>query len=73
MSEVSLESLVGGVRALRERVQLLEDREAIHRRTREYMQAKHDAHWEDAVACFADDASPGRAVFSQAGAWLSET
>ena len=56
MSEPTLESLARELAALRSRVQLLEDREAIHRLTREYMQAMHDARWDDAVACFADEA-----------------
>jgi len=42
--------------ALRSRVRELEDREAVRQLTAEYMQAMHDARWEDAVACFADDA-----------------
>ena len=63
MSEPTLESLAaeiatlsGELTALRGRVQLLEDREEIHRLTREYMQAMHDARWDDAIGCFADDA-----------------
>jgi hypothetical protein len=65
MSEVTLDSLAAEVRALRERVQLLEDREAIHRLTREYMQAMHDARWDDAVGCFADDASYDHGVLGE--------
>lgn len=65
MSETTLESLASEVAALRARVQLLEDREAIHRLTREYMQAMHDARWEDAVACFADDASYDHGVLGE--------
>ena len=49
MSEITLESLAAEVNALRDRVRALEDKEAIHRLTREYMQAMHDARWEDAV------------------------
>jgi ketosteroid isomerase-like protein len=41
---------------LRARVCALEDREEIRQLTAEYMQAMHDARWEDALACFADDA-----------------
>lgn len=42
---------------LRARVRALEDREEIRQLTAEYMQAMHDARWDDALACFADDAS----------------
>ena len=42
---------------LRARVGELEDREEIRQLTAGYMQAMHDARWEDALACFADDAS----------------
>jgi hypothetical protein len=42
---------------LRARVRALEDREEIRQLTCEYMQAMHDARWDDALACFADDAS----------------
>jgi len=42
---------------LRARVRALEDREEIRELTSRYMQAMHDARWEDALACFADDAS----------------
>jgi len=41
---------------LRVRVSALEDREEIRQLTAEYMQAMHDARWEDALACFSDDA-----------------
>ena len=41
---------------LRARVRELEDREAVRELTARYMQAMHDARWDDAVACFADDA-----------------
>jgi hypothetical protein len=41
---------------LRTRVRELEDREAVRELTARYMQAMHDARWDDAVACFADDA-----------------
>lgn len=43
--------------ALRGRVQVLEDQEAIRQLTASYMQAMHDARWDDAVRCFADQAS----------------
>jgi hypothetical protein len=42
---------------LRARLRSLEDREQIRELTHRYMQAMHDARWEDALACFADDAS----------------
>ena len=42
--------------ALEASVTELRDREAIRELTARYMQAMHDARWEDAVACFADDA-----------------
>lgn len=42
---------------LRARVRVLEDKEEIRDLTSGYMQAMHDARWEDALACFADDAS----------------
>ena len=43
--------------ALRDRVRALEDKDEIRELTHAYMQAMHDARWEDALACFADDAS----------------
>ena len=42
--------------ALRGEVRRLGAIEAVRRLTTEYMQAMHDARWEDAVECFADDA-----------------
>lgn len=48
-----------------ERLRRVEDEQAIHRLTREYMQAMHDARWEDAVACFADDASYDHGVLGE--------
>ncbi len=63
--EPSLATLVDEVRHLRKRVQQLEDREEIHRLTREYMQAMHDARWSDAVACFAEDASYDHGILGE--------
>ncbi len=54
MQEIS--ELREELEALRARTRELEDREAVRQLTAEYMQAMHDARWEDAVACFADDA-----------------
>ena len=65
MSEITLESLAAEVNALRDRVRTLEDKEEIHRLTREYMQAMHDARWEDAVACFSDEASYDHGVLGE--------
>ena len=65
MSEPTLESLAAELSALRGRVQELEDREEIHRLTREYMQAMHDARWEDAVECFSDDASYDHGILGE--------
>lgn len=42
---------------LRSTVRTLQDREAIRELTARYMQAMHDARWDDVVDCFADDAS----------------
>ncbi len=51
-----LESLQAELHALNDRMRVLEDREQIRELTHRYMQAMHDARWEDAVECFADDA-----------------
>jgi hypothetical protein len=50
---------------LRRRVRELEDREQIRQLTAEYMQAMHDARWEDAVACFADRARYDHGVLGE--------
>lgn len=52
-----LNALKGELTALRAEVRRLGDVEAIRKLTSEYMQAMHDARWDDAVACFADEAS----------------
>ena len=56
MQEGSLEDLTEEIRKLRQRVQTMEDREAIRDLTASYMQAMHDARWEDALECFAEEA-----------------
>jgi hypothetical protein len=43
--------------ALKAEVRRLGDIEAVKKLTAEYMQAMHDARWDDAVACFSDRAS----------------
>ncbi len=43
--------------ALRAEVRRLSDTEAVKKLTAEYMQAMHDARWDDAVACFSDRAN----------------
>jgi hypothetical protein len=43
--------------ALTAEVRRLGDIEAVKKLTAEYMQAMHDARWDDAVACFSDRAS----------------
>lgn len=50
------DELISDMKLLQERVLELEDREAIRDLTGTYMQAMHDARWEDAVECFAEDA-----------------
>jgi hypothetical protein len=59
------EELLGELAALRQRVRELEDREAVRQLTAEYMQAMHDARWEDAVDCFARDASYDHGVLGE--------
>lgn len=54
MSEV--QQLRDEVEALRNEVGVLRDCEAIRQLTARYMQAMHDARWDDAVDCFAEDA-----------------
>lgn len=52
----AIEALRAELGALRKRVGEIEDRDAIRELTHRYMQAMHDARFEDAVDCFADDA-----------------
>lgn len=57
MDEQILKSLRDEIQALRARVQKLDDLEEIRNVTTRYMQAMHDARWQDAVDCFSDTAS----------------
>ena len=43
--------------ALKAEVRRLGNIEAVKKLTAEYMQAMHDARWDDTVACFSDRAS----------------
>ena len=61
----ALKSMQAELTALRARVHELEDREAIRQLTAEYMQAMHDARWEDAVACFAEEASYDHGILGE--------
>ena len=61
----ALQSMQTELTALRARVHELEDREAIRQLTAEYMQAMHDARWEDAVACFAEEASYDHGILGE--------
>ncbi len=65
MTEPTSAELLREIRALRGRVQELEDREAVRQLTAEYMQAMHDARWEDAVACFAQDATYDHGILGE--------
>jgi len=56
MSQLSLEKLAEEVAAVRAEMHDLRAREEIRQLTAQYMQAMHDARWEDAVACFSDGA-----------------
>ena len=58
-------SLQAEVATLRARVGELEDREAIRELTNQYMQAMHDARWDDALACFSDDASYDHGILGE--------
>jgi len=57
MSDEKLEAVLEELQSLRQRTRELEDREAIRELTARYMQAMHDARWEDAVACFSEQAT----------------
>ena len=52
----AIESLLAELASMKKRLTALEDRDAIRELTHRYMQAMHDARFEDAVDCFADDA-----------------
>ena len=56
MQEDHLEDLTKEIKKLQKRVQIMEDREAVRDLTASYMQAMHDARWEDALECFAEEA-----------------
>lgn len=45
------------VNALKAKLQVIEDKEAIRDLTHRYMQGMHDARWDDVVECFSEDAS----------------
>jgi hypothetical protein len=53
------------LKALRAEVRRLGDIEAVKKLTAEYMQAMHDARWDDAVACFSDHASYDHGLLGQ--------
>lgn len=61
----SSESLLVELAAAKKRLAVLEDREAIRELTHRYMQAMHDARWEDAVDCFADDAEYDHGILGE--------
>lgn len=65
MCETTLESLAAELETLRARTRDLEASEEIRQLTAEYMQAMHDARWEDAVSCFAADASYDHGVLGE--------
>jgi hypothetical protein len=51
--------------SLRSQVRELADREAIRQLTAEYMQAMHDARWDDALACFAEGATYDHGILGE--------
>jgi hypothetical protein len=53
------------LKALAAEVRRLGDIEAVKTLTAEYVQAMHDARWEDAVACFSDRASYDHGLLGQ--------
>lgn len=53
------------LRTLAAEVRRLGDIEAVKTLTAEYMQAMHDARWEDAAACFSDRASYDHGLLGQ--------
>jgi len=59
------QTLQAEVAALRARVGELEDREAVRELTAQYMQAMHDARWEDALACFSEEASYDHGILGE--------
>ena len=65
MADPTLEEMARELAALRSRVGELDDREALRQLTARYMQAMHDARWEDAVDCFADDAEYDHGILGE--------
>ena len=63
--ETDVAALAAELAEVRQRLTALEDREAIRQLTAEYMQAMHDARWDDAVACFADEASYDHGILGE--------
>ncbi len=49
--------LIRELAEMRAEIRRLTDTENIRKLTSQYMQAMHDARWDDAIACFADEAS----------------
>jgi hypothetical protein len=62
---MTLDALAAEVAALRAQVQDLAAREEIRQLTCEYMQAMHDARWEDAVACFSEEAQYDHGILGE--------
>ena len=61
----TLSILIDEVAGLRKQVKDLQAREDIRQVTNKYMQAMHDARWEDAVECFSDDASYDHGILGE--------
>ena len=61
----TLAILIDEVTALRTQVKDLQAREDIRQLTNKYMQAMHDARWQDAVECFSDDASYDHGILGE--------
>ena len=61
----TLSILIDEVTALRKQIKDLKAREDIRQVTNKYMQAMHDARWEDAVECFSDDASYDHGILGE--------
>ena len=61
----TLSTLIDEVIALRGQIKDLQAREDIRQMTSQYMQAMHDARWQDAVDCFSDDASYDHGILGE--------
>jgi hypothetical protein len=61
----TLSTLIDEVTALRGQVTDLQAREDIRQITSNYMQAMHDARWQDAVECFSDNASYDHGILGE--------